>query len=306
MMSAIVSRRLFTACCLSVGIVSALAIPQAQTMSVTPQAALGALLDADRQFSTMSAKGTVVQGLTPIFSADVVMPAPNGKLAKGIAEVMAVLNANPDNVSGRVEWSPIRGGISADGEQGFTFGFMTLHKADHMSVPLKYMSYWVKGRDGWRVVAYKRVRRPEGDVSLAMMPGALPEAMVAPVAITSAVRQSLVDAEQAFSDSAQNIGLGPAFAAFGLPDAVNFGGPANANYLVGAEAIARMGGGGQPATGSSVSWSCETPIVASSGDLGVSIGFIRSNAPATDGAQPPSPFFTIWRKVNGAWKYIAE
>lgn len=273
----------------------------------SPQQAVDALLAVDRSFSEASAKTTVVLGLTPMFAPDVIMPEPGGKFARGVAEVVEALKANTDNVTGRVDWSPVRGGISADGLQGFTFGFMTLHKADGTTTPMKYMTYWVKGADGWRAAVYKRTRRPDGDVSLAMMPSSLPPTLVAPVAVTDALRQGLVAAEQAFSDEAQQIGLGPAFAKFGLPDAVNFGGGANANYVVGAEAIAKLVGAGQPATGSALSWSCETPIVASSGDLGVSIGFIRANAKAADGSTPPpSPFFTIWRKVNGAWKYIAE
>lgn len=273
----------------------------------TPQQAVDALLAADRAFSEASAKTTVVPGLTPMFAPDVIMPAPGGKLARGVAEVVETLKATADNLTGRVDWTPIRGGISADGLQGFTFGFMTLHKADGTTAPLKYMTYWIKGAEGWRAAAYKRSRRPDGDVSMAMMPPSLPSTLVAPVAVTDAMRLGLVAAEQAFSDEAQQIGLGPAFAKFGLPDAVNFGGAANANYVVGADAIAKLVGAGQPATGSAVSWSCTTPIVASSGDLGVSIGFIRANAKSADGSTPPpSPFFTIWRKVNGAWKYIAE
>ena len=81
------------------------------------------------------------------------------------------------------------------------------------------------------------------------------------------------------------------------------GGGANVNYVVGAKAIAALVSQGQPEKGSTVSWNCETCLVASSGDLGVSIGYIRSNA---DLKAPPSPFFTIWRKVGGVWKYIAE
>ena len=281
--------------------------PAASQAVRTPQQAVDELLAADRTFSRASAAKTVVPGLTPMFSADVVMPAPGGTLARGVAAVVEALNANADNVTGRVDWTPIRGGISADGLQGFTFGFMTLHKADGTSSPLKYMTYWIKGAEGWRAAAYKRARRPDGDVSMDMMPASLPAALVTPVAVTDALRQSLVAAEQAFSDAAQQIGLGPAFAKFGLPDAANFGGAANANYVIGADAIAKLVGAGQPATGSSVSWSCETPIVASSADIGVSIGFIRPNAKPSDGSTPPpSPFFTIWRKVNGAWKYIAE
>lgn len=289
-------------------VVAVAAVPRAaQTSASPPQQAVDELLAVDRAFARAAAKATVVPALTPMFAADVIMPTPGGTFARGIAAVTDALNANPDNATGALSWTPIRGGISADGLQGFTFGFMQLHRRDGTTVGLKYMAYWVKGREGWRAVAYKRARRPDGVAQADMMPPSLPERLVAPVAITDAVRQSLVAAEQAFSDEAQRIGLGPAFAKFGLPDAVNFGGQANTNYVVGAEAIAKLVGAGQPVTGSSVSWSCETPIVASSGDLGVSIGFIRANAKAADGSTPPtSPFFTIWRKVNGVWKYIAE
>lgn len=290
-----------------VGVLAIAAVPHAtQTSGFSPQRAVDELLAADRAFSAASAKTTVVAGLTPMFAADVIVPLPGGKFAKGTAEVVAALTANPENTTGRVEWTPIRGGISADGAQGFTFGFMTLHNADGTTVPLKYMTYWVKGPDGWRAAAYKRARRPDGPVALALMPPSLPLTLVAPVAIPDVVGQGLVAAEQAFSDEAQQIGLGPAFAKFGLPDAVNFGGGANANYVVGAPAIAALVDAGQPATGSPVSWRCEIPIVASSGDLGVSIGLIRPNAPRPDGTTTPTSFFTIWRKVNGVWKYIAE
>ena len=279
----------------------------AEPTPTTPQQAVDVLLAADRAFSVSSVTRTVVPGLSAMFADEVIMPTPAATFAKGKSAVIDALSANPDNVTGRVDWTPIRGGISADGLHGFTFGFMTLRKIDGTIVPLKYMTYWVKGADGWRAAAYKRARRPDGPASMALMPAALPAVLVSPVPMTTTTRQSLVDAEQAFSDEAQKSGLGSAFAKFGLPDAVNFGGASNASYVVGAEAIAKLVSAGQPPTGSSVSWSCETPIVASSGDLGVSIGFIRANAKAADGsASPPSPFFTIWRKVNGAWKYIAE
>lgn len=292
-----------------IGLAVSTALPLAQSRPpVTPQQLVDELLAVDRAFSADSGKTTVVSGLAPMFAEEVMMPTPTGTFAKGKTAVIEALGANPDNATGRVDWVPIRGGLSGDGTQGFTFGYMTLHKGDGTTAPLKYMSYWIKGKDGWRVAAYKRARRPEGTVKTAMMPPSLPQQLVSPKPITAATRQSLVAAEKSFSDAAQKIGLGPAFAKFGLVDAVNFGGAANASYVVGAPAIAKLVSTGQPAGGgSTVSWSCETPIVASSGDLGVSLGFIRQNTPATDGsAAPPSPFFTIWRKVNKVWKYIAE
>jgi hypothetical protein len=46
-------------------------------------------------------------------------------------------------------------------------------------------------------------------------------------------------------------------------------------------------------------------LVAASGDLGITFGYIRST---TDKDQPPAPFFTIWRRASTAepWRYIAE
>ncbi len=207
----------------------------------------------------------------------------------------------------------MRGGLSADGQHGFTFGFMTLRRQDGSVVPLKYMSYWVKGPAGWRVAGYKRGRRSEGEVgSTAMMAPAVPSALVRPRtddAWLAAMHTSLVRAEQAFSDEAQMIGLGPAFAKWGAATAVNMGGAASPGYIVGPAAIARAVDGGPPGSPSPVVWSTETALVASSGDLGISFGLIRSKGAPSTGAPPPGqPFFTIWSRSgpDAEWRYIAE
>ena len=146
-----------------------------------PQAVVDELLAADRAFSAASAKTDLISGIMPMFTADVVMgPIPGNKFAHGIAEVRAALTANPDNPTSRIEWTPIRGGVSADGRHGFTFGYMTLYKADKSVVPVKYLSYWIKTTEGWRVAVYKRGRRPEGEVSMALRPAALPPRLAAP------------------------------------------------------------------------------------------------------------------------------
>jgi hypothetical protein len=143
------------------------------------------------------------------------------------------------------------------------------------------------------------------------MPPALPPRGVAPStdgAVLARHRASLVAAEQAFSDEAQRIGLGPAFARHGSADAVNMGGPQSAGFVVGAEAIGSAVSGGETGP-SSVSWSADEALVASSGDLGVTIGWIRINAPREDGTTaPPIPFFTVWRRATPAdpWRYVAE
>jgi ketosteroid isomerase-like protein len=276
-------------------------------VQATPQQAVDELIAADRAFSAAaSGKANVIDALTPMFAADVIMPIPGGKFAHGVDEAVAFLKTNPDNTTAKAEWTPIRGGISADGTQGFTFGYMTLRKPDGTAVPLKYMAYWVKSAAGWRAAVYKRSRRPEGAVSMELMPASLPAKLVSPKpsAVASAAAE-VAAAEKAFSDESQTIGLGPAFAKFGAPDAVNMGG--QPEYVVGNDKIAAAVGGPTPSAPSPLHWAADEKVIAaSSGDLGISIGIIHRNAPLPDGSNPTNAFFTIWRKTNGVWRYIAE
>jgi ketosteroid isomerase-like protein len=287
-----------------------LAAPAAIFAATTPQAAVDDLLAADRAFSAASAKTDLVSGLSAMFADDVVIPNPPGQFAEGKAAVVAMLRANVDNARSRTEWTPVRGGISVDGQHGFTAGFMTIHRPDDGTIALKYLSYWIKQTDGWRVAVYKRVRAGEGTPSLAMMAPALPDRILAPITDAAAIarfRESLDRAERAFSDAAQKIGLGPAFAQFGSSDALNLGGASDAGLVVGAENIARLVSAGQPASGSTLTWAPDRVLVASSGDFGVTIGMIHPNAPAA--GQPTSlPFFTIWRRpdLSAPWRYVAE
>lgn len=283
---------------------------QGQTGQATsPQTAVNELLDADRRASAAAAQATnVVDGLMPMFADDVIMPVPGNVFARGRSGVHDALMKNADNLRSRAEWTPVRGGISADGRHGFTFGYMTLRRDDKTEIPLKYLAYWVRQPIGWRVVVYKRGRRAEGAVPLALLPASLPSAMVAPSTDSAAIagyRDSLKQAEQAFSDEAQKIGLGPAFAKWGTADAVNMGPPTSPTFITGADAIGKSVQGDALPGPSPVSWSSDIVMVASSGDLGVSIGMIRPNKP--EPSQPAGfPFFTIWKKVDGVWRYVAE
>src|SRR5690349_930251 len=143
-----------------------------------PRAAADELLAADVAASAASAKTTVIPGLTSMFAQDVIMQAPAVGFARGIAAATEALKANPDNAAGKVEWTPVRAGVSGDGLHGFTFGYMTLRRPDNTTVPIKYLAYWVK-RDGrWQVAAYKRRLRAAGEVSLTVMAPSIPEKIV--------------------------------------------------------------------------------------------------------------------------------
>lgn len=297
------------ACSLLVG-ASASAVPAlaAHHEAASPQVAAEELLAADRAFSAASARTDMVSGLSAMFDANVIMPLPGATFARSKSEAVAALRANPANLVSRAQWTPIRAGISADGQHGFTVGYMTLHDQGKPEPrPGKYLAYWVKRPEGWRVAAYKRAGREAGDVSTAMMPPALPEKLV-PISTDEAAvdthRKTLAAAEQSFSDEAQKIGIGPAFRKYGSADAINLGrAPA---VVVGAENI-----GGQMGNDptSPVVWGAEEGvIVASSGDLGVTFGTIRAKEKPPEGRPAAIPFFTIWRRASTGdpWRYVAE
>lgn len=278
----------------------------ARAPATTPQQAVETLLAADRAFATASAGTDIVTGLSAMFDEDVVMPLPSFSFARGRTEAVAALRANPANLTGRAEWAPVRAGLAADGQHGFTLGYMTIRQQDGTSRPAKYLSYWVRRPQGWRVALYRRSGRPEGAVPTEMMAPALPPRLVAPRRNPHLIQRhaaGLALAERSFSNDAQRIGVGPAFRFWGTADSTNMG--REAAFQVGAEAIG-ADGGGPPAE---ISWGPDGGVlVASSGDLGVTWGYIRPNGPPPVGQPAQVPFFTVWRRAapGAPWRYVAE
>jgi ketosteroid isomerase-like protein len=277
----------------------------------TPQSIVDELLAADRAFSVASGKSDVVNGLSAMFADDVVLTHAGG-IASGKPAAVDALQQNKANAGARIEWTPLRAAISGDGRHGFTAGFMTLRTADGKEAPLKYLAYWEKQASGWRVLAYKR-GGAKAVPPLTPMPNVLPAKLVAATkdaAVVEQYRKSLADAETSFSADAQKMGIGPAFAKYGSPEALNLGGPDVATFVIGNNAIGEAVGGGSKVPGSPVWWGPDVKtIVAASGDFGVTIGHIVPNAPGPDGKpQPGRPFFTIWHRASPAapWRYIAE
>ena len=281
------------------------------TAPTSPEAAVDQLLAADRAFAAASARTDVITGLSAMFADNVTMPVPGGRFAEGKAAAVEALRSVADNAQSRIEWAPVRGGVSADAQHGFTFGFMTLRRADGTTTPLKYLAYWVRQADGWRVVAYRRRQAAPGEPARSMMAPSLPPRLVAVTTDATVLdqhRASLEQIERDFSRDAQSIGLDAAFVRYGRSDAINMGGPNEVGFVVGAAAIGRAVGAGTPTNASPVTWGPDRAIVASSGDLGITFGMIRASAAPGAAPQPPIPFFTIWRRdsVTQPWRYIAE
>jgi hypothetical protein len=273
----------------------------------TPRAVADELLAADRAFAAAAKQKEIIPALTTMFAPDVIATiGPN--IVTGSAKVAEVLKTNPLNATGNIEWTPARVGLSGDGTHGFTAGFMTVTRADGSTQPLKYLAYWEKRREGWRVRVYKRgiakQRAPAMPVTYL-----LPKEIARASATLERDRESLADAERSFSRDAQTTGLTAAFKKYGDPQAINLGSADVAAFLIGNEQIAEGVGRSSPANSSPLHWGPDQTIIAGSRDFGVTIGYLVQNAPGPDGKPLPRiPFFTIWKRDSpaGKWLYIAE
>jgi len=249
--------------------------------------------------------------LDMLFADDIRVPTRQGDFARGRQPALAALRQGPLADVAALSWKPVRVGLSADGTQGFSTGYQRHELVGGGEKHAKYLSYWCRHSGQWRMIAYRIAGASAGPSTDTRWPDLLPaESRTPQPGRTNDHRVDLSAAEQAFSNRAQAIGLGPAFAEFGRADSINLGGGATADIVRGADAIARFVGANEPGSGSSVYWSAdEDTQVASSGDLGVTFGFIRFHQ-TKEAAQAPAPipFFTVWAR-DGAqrpWRYIAE
>lgn len=288
----------------------------ARAADPAPMAAVTTLLDIDRAFSKTSSDLSMRAALDAMFADGVIAPWQRGEIVKGKAAVIRALLQSPDSIA-KLSWAPIRGGVSADGLHGFTFGYLAAEYPDGRLAHSKYMAYWVREPRGWRVAAWKRRSIGAAPLASEPLPPSLPPRLLKATTngdMIARYYRSLVNAEAGFSSLAQRVGLSRAFADMGADDAVNMGGPDDPQFVVGAANIAKTVApvnGDQPST---VTWGADTALVSSSGDLGITFGVIRSKvlpdpgAPSTGLPSPGAAFFTIWRRASPSapWRYIAE
>jgi ketosteroid isomerase-like protein len=279
-----------------------LAVPAAA--QTAPKAALDELLATEHSLSEAAAKLSPAEGIASLIADDGLLFTRQGPI-RGPASALANLAANPANKGNHASWHSLRGGVSADGQQGFTLGYLDVDGGDPATAHRRYLAYWVKGPNGWRVAAMRQLLRPVGEADAPAQPAVVPtHGLAADASKVAAYRTSLMAAEKAFSDRAQMVGLNQAFQENGRDDAIHIFG--EKGLSIGLKAIgANFAQETGPAT---INWSADDAIVASSGDLGVTIGTIRPNGKPAEGQPAATPFFTIWVRENPdqPWRYIAE
>lgn len=199
-----------------------------------------------------------------------------------------------------IRWQAVRGDVSANGLDGYTFGWMTFTAPDGTVYELhgKYISYWRLGPLGWRIVARLEVQT---DASPTPPPdwfkpitGGKPS--LPPVDV-NAVRATLVGTDQAFSALSVSQGQAVAFPAYAGVEAVSIGGA----MTYGRDAIAERYAG--TPISNVLSWTSATADVSRVGDLGFSLGPWTW----TDGqSNYRGVYMSVWQKENGEWKWIVD
>jgi ketosteroid isomerase-like protein len=264
---------------------------------------------ADREFGSKSATTDLISGITAMFADSVALIA-LGQEFHGVAAAREALGRNPDNARSTVRWTPLNGDVSADGKAGYTMGFMTTRTADGKEILGKYVSFWIRQANGWRVLVYKRVGRAAGEVSTAEEPAPVHSDVARKahsVADSAQFARELDAAERAFSKEAGVIGLGAAFTKNSAADAHHTGGPADAGFRHGpADVGAGISAGGEPPLGS-ITWAPDVVHVARSGDVGITYGFITIAGEGSNPARRVS-YLTVWKreKHTDPWKLAVE
>jgi len=121
------------------------------------------------------------------------------------------------------------------------------------------------------------------------------------VELRAAALDDVLNTDRAFAAAALRNGARAAFVAYAAPDAMMF--RDGVGPVVGHAAIAasfRESGGAVP------EWAPEGGEIAASGDLGYTWGYFRWTASDGSGKQSTGNYVSIWRKIDGQWKWIVD
>lgn len=261
------------------------------------------LLEADQEYAVLASGTNLVEALVAPLSDDAVFLAPGGRITRGPDETRDVLLENPANIASRWEWFAIRADVSADGSRGYTYGYTELTLPNGAVLPGKYHAYWARQANGsWKIAGYKRSARAAGAVSPVPPEGfetpTTKHRRYFPNTEPAEVLTAVMAADVAFSDAAQVLPLGAAFARYAAPDGAQTGGGGAVTWAFGPAAIAAAYEG-VPA--GFVSWLPSFGDAAASGDLAFTAGFVRQ------GTNPFGTYLSIWRRSDsGEWLYVVD
>jgi len=264
-----------------------------------------ALLHADDLLASVVAASGYAAGLSAALSGRAIY-LPDGpdilSGRKAIRDFLATVPAPAATLLHRVA-----GGASADGERGYTFGW--LEEQDGAGGPTgwgKYIAAWKEDDGEWRIEAFLRMgslRPPDpapADSPLLAGYAGAPLGGRHP-------REAALQADREFSALSLSLtavsGYGPSFIAFADPNAVVFG---RRNLYFGKGWVEAIYSG--TIAGEELGWGPLFGGAAESGDLAWTAGNATYRyQDATVSIVDYSKYLTVWaRQPDGSWKWLLD
>ncbi|HET7787126.1 MAG TPA: hypothetical protein VFL36_14235 [Myxococcales bacterium] len=290
----------------------------ASTLTASPAALtderaahLDALFAADAAHAADVAQLGPVDGVIRAMRGNVVYLAAGVDVITGRREVKAAVEAaNPDPANTSLSLTTAGGDVSADGNFGFTFGWLERAAAEGVTYGT-YLAIWEREReDDFRITAYYTRSAPFPHIppraGFPLFLGGAGAGGVPHPGSVEGQRRSLSAADEAFSAQSVAEGTGIAFPAWANPDfMMAFG--RNFVGLVGEAEIA--GAYGVSVPGEVLQWAPVWASASGSGDLGVTVGKAIDTLTLADGSvtRTCSKYLTLWvRRADGSWRFIAD
>ncbi|HEV2845023.1 MAG TPA: nuclear transport factor 2 family protein [Thermoanaerobaculia bacterium] len=271
----------------------------AQT-SIDRQAALDAIVSAERAFAKTSLEKGIREAFLEYLADDAIALEPDPVPAK---EPIRARPAGP----GYLTWYPVDAGVSLAGDLGYTTGPYELRpggKDDTRVIYGYYSTVWQKQADGsYKAFLDFGIQSPQSDMSAPVkIPPAVP-AKIGKDALPKATGalDSMLAADRAFGKAAEK-GDAQAYATV-LADHARLHRTGAQPYVGKAAILAALSPDPKP-----LSWEPAGGRVAQSGDFGVTYGKIKRRQSGPDSPWVESDSYAhYWRRQgNGPWKLILE
>jgi len=267
-----------------------------------------ALLHADVSRADSVARRGYADGLSSSFADDIVYLRGGLPIVMGRPAARAIIAAESLGERAAVRWQPVRAEASADGKNGYSYGYSVYSAAQPTSTSVRidrYIAFWRRDAAGWHIAAYAETYgTPPAPLSLpqAAQGSALKDL---PMARAGNAVEGIRSADVDFSRDAGRLGTGEAFGRYAAADAQIFSGPGE--FISGPRAITQSFGA--TSTKNSLVWHPVHGEASAAGDLGFTVGNAVFTGQREDGAPLVlySKYLTVWKKQrDGSWRYVVD
>lgn len=279
--------------------------PQAPLRS----AARDSLLAADAARGDVATRQGLATAVATSLDSGVVYLRTGAPILYGRTAALTVLgDAAPERST--YQWRPLGGGVSFDGQGGYTYGIATTAMPNAEGAPTvrahRYVAFWRRGQDHlWRIIAYADVGGQPPGPSVQIPPAEFPPTLTIPRGRRADAVREVREADSAFALAADLQGTGSAFAAYVAPQGVVFSG---SEIVIGTDAVRALYDEQQRA-GGTLNWRPVYADAVESGDLGWTVGEYVFTGRGMNGSvvQRFGKYLTIWKKQPGGdWRFVVD